>query len=87
MEMGLESGASFIVGSLTGAAEATGSSCGVGPASSGELSGSSTVSIVFCPVASLSASFVWSWWPISNLAKPYSSRICATSSECRSARA
>ena len=88
MGMDPESGASVNVGALTGGAEvaATGSSCGVGPASFGGLSGSSTVSIVCCPVASLSASFAWSWWVISNLAAQYSSRICATFSECRSAR-
>ena len=57
MGMDPESGASVSVGSLTGGAEvaSTGDSCGVEPASSRGLSGSSTVSIVCCPVASLSA--------------------------------
>mgnify|MGYP000311829647 CR=1 FL=1 len=87
MGMDPESEASVGVGSVTGGVVATGSSCGVGPASSGELSGSSTVSIVCCSVASLSASFVWSRWAISTSAAPYSSRIYATSSECRFARA
>ena len=59
MGMDPESEASVGVGLLTGGAAATGSPCGVGPAPSGELSGSSTVSIVCCPVASLSASFAW----------------------------
>ena len=84
MGMGLESEVSFIVSSLTVGVQvaATGSSCGVGPSSSGGLSGSSTVLIVCCLVTSLSASSLWSWWAISNSAAPYSSRMCATSSKC-----
>ena len=80
--LGAESMATINVGSLTGGAEvmATGSSCGVRPTSSGELSGSSTVSIVCRPVASLSASVAWSWWPSSNLAAPLS-RYLATACE------
>ena len=53
----------------------------IGLTSSGGLSGSSTVSIVYCPVASLSASVAWSWWPSSNSVAPYSSISCATSSK------
>ena len=58
MGLGAESMAPVSVGSLTGGAKvtATGSLCGVGSVSSQGLSGSSTVSIVCCPVASLSAS-------------------------------
>ena len=87
--MGAGSGVSSAVDSLTGGAEvvATGSSCGFGSASSRGLSGSSTVLTVCHPVGSLSTSFSWSRRAISNAAVSYSSRICTTSSECRSTRA
>ena len=70
--VGAEFGVSSVADSLTGAAEvaATGSSCGFGSASSRGLSGSTTVSTVCRPVASLSASFSWSWQAISTCRTP-----------------
>ena len=87
MGMDTESEAYDGVGVLSGCAATTTSPGGVGPVPSGELFRSSTVSIGCCPVASLSVSCVWSWWAISTSAAPYSSKICATSSKCWSARA
>ena len=64
-----------------------GASCGKSTPSSGGLSGSSTVSTACCPVASLSDSVAWIWWPSSYSAAAYASRICVTSSKCWSAKA